>query len=257
MPPKKQKVLQQDDEPKVKKEPGAEEEEAQPRREAQGVVGGDDVIEALVASNSRLCAQAFAELERARVAEADVQQVRSRLIALEAESKARISALEAESKTQASIFQAEIRAKNAEVLRLQAELARRDAQPAAVTLPQLQQHLDRLQQQLSGQAVGGGGGGFVVLRLERVKGRGGLQLQLELGASSGKAAVAVGSSIILHLSRLMMRATLLRVTATIIASKCCGTRTGCICAPSAAGMQVMASSVVPRAQRLIARVTLL
>ena len=165
------------------------------------------MIEALVASNSRLCAQAFAELERARVAEADVQQVRSRLIALEAESKARISALQAESKAQASIFQAEIRAKEAEVLRLQAELARRDAQPAAVTLPQLQQHLDRLQQQLSGQVVGGGGGA-VVVRDGGGEGGGGLQLQVELGASSGKVAVAAGSSVILDLLRLMMRATL-------------------------------------------------
>jgi len=63
MPPKKQKVLQQDDEPKVKKEPGMQKEEEQPRREAQGVGGGDGVVEvseALVASNSRLCAQVIA-----------------------------------------------------------------------------------------------------------------------------------------------------------------------------------------------------
>ena len=111
MPPKKQKVLQLDDEPKVKKEAGVEEEEEERRREGEGAGGGEGVVEALVASNSRLCAQvvacdarAFVEMERARVAEADVQQVRSHLIALEAESKA-----------QASVFQAEIRAKDAEI----------------------------------------------------------------------------------------------------------------------------------------------
>ena len=66
MPPKKQKVLQQDDEPKVKKEPGVEEEEEQqqqPRREGEGV-GGGDVSEALVMSNSRLCAQVVACVAR-------------------------------------------------------------------------------------------------------------------------------------------------------------------------------------------------
>jgi DNA-binding beta-propeller fold protein YncE len=115
--------LQQDDEPKVKKEPGVEEEEEEqqqhPRREGEGV-GGGDVSEALVMSNSRLCAQvvacdarAFAEFERARVAEAEMQQVRGRLIALESESKARISALEAQ-----------IQAQSAEIIRLQLELAR-------------------------------------------------------------------------------------------------------------------------------------
>ena len=159
MPTKKQKVLQLDDEPKVKKEAGVDEEEEERRREGEGAGGGEGVVEALVASNSRLCAQvvacdarAFVELERARVAEADVQQVRSRLIALEAESKAHIIALEGDSKAQASVSQALICSKDAEVSRLQAEitrlqteLARRDAQPAAVTLPQLQQHLDRLQ----------------------------------------------------------------------------------------------------------------
>ena len=125
--------------------------------------------EALVMSNSRLCAQvvacdarAFVEFERARVAEAEVQQVRSRLIALETGSKTRISALEAQSKAEISAKDAIIQAKDAEVSRLQAEitrlqtkLARREAQPAAVTLPQLQQHLDRLQQQLWGQVLGG------------------------------------------------------------------------------------------------------
>ncbi len=83
MPPKKQKVLELDDEPRVKQEPGVEQQQQQqqqqqrqPAREAQGVVGGDGVVEALVVSNSRLCAQvaacdarAFAELERARVLE--------------------------------------------------------------------------------------------------------------------------------------------------------------------------------------------
>ena len=66
MPPKKQRVLELDDEPNVKKEPCREEQEGeeQPRREAQGVGGGNGTVEALVASNSRLSAQAFAELER-------------------------------------------------------------------------------------------------------------------------------------------------------------------------------------------------
>jgi hypothetical protein len=74
--------LQLDDEPKVKKEPGVEEEEEEPRREGEGVGGGErlvEVSEALEMSNSRLCAQvvacdarAFVEFERARVAEAEV-----------------------------------------------------------------------------------------------------------------------------------------------------------------------------------------
>ena len=45
MPPKKQKVLQQDDEPKVTKEPGVEEDEVEPRCDGEGVGGGDGVVE--------------------------------------------------------------------------------------------------------------------------------------------------------------------------------------------------------------------
>jgi len=63
MPPKKQKVLQQNDQPKVKKEPGVKEEEEEPRREGEGVGGGERLVEvsaALVMSNSRLCAQVVA-----------------------------------------------------------------------------------------------------------------------------------------------------------------------------------------------------
>jgi len=45
MLPQKQKVLQQDDEPKVTKEPGVEEEEVEPRRDREGVGGGDGVVE--------------------------------------------------------------------------------------------------------------------------------------------------------------------------------------------------------------------
>ena len=76
MPPKKQKVLLLGNEPEVKREPGLEEEEKEPRSEARGVEGGDVVAAALVASNKALvtnntllCAQAFADLERERVAE--------------------------------------------------------------------------------------------------------------------------------------------------------------------------------------------
>jgi hypothetical protein len=76
MPPKKQKVLELDDEPRVKQEPGVEQQQQQQQQQAKGVVAGDGVVEALVVSNSRLCAQvaacdarAFSELERARVLE--------------------------------------------------------------------------------------------------------------------------------------------------------------------------------------------
>ena len=72
MPRKKQKLLEQDDEPRVKQEPGMEQQQQQAAREAQGVVGCDGVVEALVVGNSRLCAQvaacdarAFTEWERA------------------------------------------------------------------------------------------------------------------------------------------------------------------------------------------------
>ncbi len=179
---KKQRGLEQDDEPRVKMEPGVQQQQQQ-HSEAQGVWGGEGVVEALVVSNSRLCAQvgvsdtrAFTELEHARVLELQLTEVR------------------VESKAQASVFQAEIRAKNGdirardvamqakdaeflrlradsaglpagirakdvEITRLQTELARRDAQPAAVTLSQLQQHVECLLQLLRGQVVGGGGGG--------------------------------------------------------------------------------------------------
>ncbi len=80
MPPKKQKVLELDDEPRLKQEPGVEQQQQQQQqqlaRDAQGVLGGDGVVEALVVSNSRLCAQvaacdarAFTEWERSRVLE--------------------------------------------------------------------------------------------------------------------------------------------------------------------------------------------
>ena len=109
MPRKKQKVLELDDEPRVKQEPGVGQQQQQKAaREAQGVVGVDGVVEALVVSNSRLCAQvaacdtrAFTEWQRARVLEEQL-----------AESKARNSALEAEG-----------RAKDAEATRLQLQLA--------------------------------------------------------------------------------------------------------------------------------------
>ena len=107
MPPKKQKVLELDDEPRVKQEPGVEQQQQQ--QQAQGVVGGEGVVEALVVSNSRLCAQvaacdarAFTEWERARVLEEQLT-----------ESKVRNSALEAEG-----------RAKDTEIARLQLQMAR-------------------------------------------------------------------------------------------------------------------------------------
>ena len=84
----------------------------------------------LMAVSSQLASEqsdrAFTESERARVLEVHLTEVRG------------------ENKAQAS-----------EITRLQTELARRDAQPAAVTLPQLQQHVDCLQQILRGQVVGG------------------------------------------------------------------------------------------------------
>ena len=99
MPSKKQQVLELDDEPKVKQEPGMELQQQQPAREAQGVVGVDGMVEALVVSNSRLCAQvdafdarAFKKLERARVLELQLNEVK-------AEHKASLSVLKAESKT--------------------------------------------------------------------------------------------------------------------------------------------------------------
>ena len=63
---KKQKVLELDDEPRVKQEPGVEQQQQQ-QQHAQGVVGGDGVVEALVVSNSRLCAQVAACNARARM----------------------------------------------------------------------------------------------------------------------------------------------------------------------------------------------
>ena len=93
MPPKKQKVLELDDEPRVKLEPGVEQQQQQQQqaaREAQGVVVGDSVVEALVVSNSRLCAQvaacearAFTEFERARANEEwddNLQHAETRLV---------------------------------------------------------------------------------------------------------------------------------------------------------------------------------
>ena len=172
MPPKKQKVLQLDDEPKVKKEAGVEEEEEEARREGEGAGGGEGVVEALVASNSRLCAQvaacdarAFVELERARVLEVQLTEVKAESKAQASVSQAMICAKDAFIQAKDAEIRARdvaIQAKDAENSRLQAdnarlqtELARRDAQLAAVTLPQPQQHLDRLQQQLSGQVVKG------------------------------------------------------------------------------------------------------
>jgi hypothetical protein len=102
MPPKKQKVLELDDEPRVKQEPGVEQQQQQQ-------VGGDVVVETLVVSNSRLCAQvdacdarAFTEWERARVLEEQLT----------------------ESKAHNSILEAEGRAKDAEATRLQLQMAR-------------------------------------------------------------------------------------------------------------------------------------
>ena len=97
MPPKKQKVLELDDEPRVKQEPGVQQQQQQQQeeaaREAQGVVGGEGVVEALVVSNSRLCAQvaacdarAFTEWERARVLEEQLTESKARNSVLEAEN---------------------------------------------------------------------------------------------------------------------------------------------------------------------------
>jgi len=87
--PKKQKVFQ---EPEVKREPGLEEEEKEPQSEAHGVAGGDIVAaalvasnKALVASNTLLCAQAFADLERERVAEVAKSHLRAEITRLQTE----------------------------------------------------------------------------------------------------------------------------------------------------------------------------
>ena len=62
-----------------------QQQQQQPAREAQGVVGVDGVVEALVVSNSRLCAQvaacdarAFTESERARVLEEQLTESKAR-----------------------------------------------------------------------------------------------------------------------------------------------------------------------------------
>ena len=55
----------------------------------------------------------------------------------------------------------------------------------------------------------GGAGGLLLLEMEGVKGGAGRLLQLDVCVSSGNSAVAVGSSVILDMLHLMMRATLL------------------------------------------------
>ena len=90
--PKKQKVIQVDyePEPEVKMEPGLEEEEKEPQSEAHGVVGGDIVAAALVASNkalvaSNILAQAFADLEHERVAEVANSHLKAEITRLQSE----------------------------------------------------------------------------------------------------------------------------------------------------------------------------
>ena len=136
------------------------------------MVGGDGAVEALVVSNSRLCAQvdacdarAFTEFERARVLEEQLTESKARISLLEVEHKARISVLEAassikeaEHKARNSLLQAESKAKDAEIAhlhsdasrhqaeinRLQLELARRDAEPS-----QMELHFNRLREQMA------------------------------------------------------------------------------------------------------------
>ena len=143
---KNQKVLELDDEPRVKMEPGVEQQQQQQQQQqqAQGAVGGDSVVEALVVSNSRLWAQvvacdrrAFTDLERARVQlaacdrRAFTESERARVMEEQlTESKARNSVLEAEGGAKdADIgrFQSEASHLKAEITRLQLEMACRDA----------------------------------------------------------------------------------------------------------------------------------
>jgi hypothetical protein len=97
---KKLKVLELVDEPRVKQEPVVEQQQQQQQqqaaREAHGVVGGDGVVEALVVTNSRLCAQvtacetrAFTEFERARVLEEQLTEGNARNSVLEAEGRSK------------------------------------------------------------------------------------------------------------------------------------------------------------------------
>jgi hypothetical protein len=145
MPPKKQKVFEQDDEPRVKQEPGVEQQhhQKQAAREAQGVVGVDGVVEALVVSNSRLCAQvaacdarAFTEWERARVMEERARVLEEQLT---------------EGKVRNSVLEAEGRAKDAEIARLQSEATRQQQQQQ-----QLLDHVARLVAQPAAARAAGG-----------------------------------------------------------------------------------------------------
>ena len=165
---KKQKVLELDDEPRVKQEPGVEQQQQQQQQqqqaalEAQGVVGVDGVVEALVVSNSRLCAQvaacdarAFTEFERARVLEernsvleAETARLQLQLAhersSKEAELKAGLSVLQAESKAKEAEHKARVAILEADNSRLQLELARRDAEPS-----QMELHFNRLREQMA------------------------------------------------------------------------------------------------------------
>ena len=174
MPPKKQKVLELDDEPRVKMEPGVEQQQQQQQQqqqaapEAQGVVGVDSVVEALVVSNSRLCAQvdacdarAFTEFERARVLEEQLTESKARISLLEVEHKARVSVLQAESKAkdaEIAHLHSDASRHQAEINRLQLELARRDAEPSQMELHfnRLREQMASVQQQLQKQKQGQG-----------------------------------------------------------------------------------------------------
>ena len=156
MPPKKQKVLELDDEPRVKEEPGVEQQQQQQQQQqqAQGVVGVDGVVEALVVSNSRLCAQvaacdarAFTEWERARVLEEQLAESKARNSVLEAENT-RLQLQLARDSSESSAKEAELKARvailEADNSRLQLELARRDAEPS-----QMELHFNRQREQMA------------------------------------------------------------------------------------------------------------
>ena len=162
MPPKKQKVFQHD-EATVKQESDVEtqQQQQQPAREAQGVVGVDGVVEALVVSNSRLCAQvaacdarAFTEWERARVLEEQLTEGKVRISVLEAEGRAkdaettRLQLQLACESSECSVKVAELKARVAilksDNSRLQLELMRHDAEPF-----QMELHFNRLLEQMA------------------------------------------------------------------------------------------------------------
>ena len=150
-----------------------QQQQQQAALEAQGVVGVDGVVEALVVSNSRLCAQvaacdarAFTEWEHARVLEEQLTESKARNSALDAEGRAKDAEItrlqlqmardsseskvkEAELKARLSVLEAEHKARvailEADNSRLQLELARRDAEPS-----QMELHFNRQREQMAG-----------------------------------------------------------------------------------------------------------